>query len=57
MALFGINGKRGPNVGEFQGSDVRMDEWVGKHSHRSRGREDQIGSFRGLQGKGITFEI
>jgi hypothetical protein len=30
--------------------------WIGKHSHRSRGRRDGIRNFRG-QGKVITFEI
>ena len=32
--------------------------WVEEHLHRSRGREDGIGSFRGGGlGKWITFEM
>jgi hypothetical protein len=45
-----------PNVGDAR---TGRQEWVGKHSHRSRRREDGIGSFSGGKwgpGKGITFE-
>jgi hypothetical protein len=37
---------------------VGASEWVGKHIHRSRGREDGMGaSGGGKPEKGITFEM
>jgi hypothetical protein len=47
-----------PSVRECQGREVGVDRWVGKHTHRSRGREDGIGKFpEGKPEKGITFEM
>jgi hypothetical protein len=31
---------------------IRVSEWVGEHSHRSRGRRDGIGDPREKTGKG-----
>ena len=36
---------RYPSVGQCQGGEVGVGEWVGEHPHRSRGREDGIGGF------------
>jgi hypothetical protein len=36
-----------PCVGECQGGVVGVGGWVGKHSHRSRGREDGMGRLQG----------
>jgi hypothetical protein len=38
---------RCPNVGECQGRKARVNEWVGEHPHRNRGRKARIGGFRG----------
>ena len=48
---------RCPSVGECEGGEAGVGVWVGKHPHRSRGREDGIGVPRGKLGKGITFEM
>jgi hypothetical protein len=41
------------NVGECQGREVGVGEWVGEHPYRSREREDWIGGFwRGNWEKG-----
>jgi hypothetical protein len=48
------------SVGEFKGREAGVGGWVEAHPHRSRRREDRIGSFLGWggeSGKGITFEI
>jgi hypothetical protein len=39
--------------------ELGVSGWVGEHPHRSRGREDGIGSLleRGKLGKGITLEM
>ena len=34
-----------PSVGECEGGEAGVGEWVGEHPHRSRGRWDGIGSF------------
>jgi hypothetical protein len=54
---FGPVKARCPSVGEFKGGEAGVSGWVGgrvgEHLHRSRGREDEIGSFRGGRtGKG-----
>jgi hypothetical protein len=64
MALLGINGRRGPwsyecpSIGECQGGEVGIGEWVGEHPHRSSGRGGRIEGFcGGKPGKGITLEM
>jgi hypothetical protein len=47
-----------PSIGECQAVEVGVCEWVGKHSHRSKGSGEGIGDFsEGKLGKGITFEM
>ena len=41
-AALGLEGFQCPSVGEFQSRKV---EWVRKHPHRGRWREDRIGGF------------
>jgi hypothetical protein len=36
-----------PSVGECQGGEVGVGEWLEEHPHRRRGREDGTGSFWG----------
>jgi hypothetical protein len=44
------------SVGKFKGREAGVYRWVGEHPHKSRGREDVIGSFQGVElGKGIIF--
>jgi hypothetical protein len=46
-----------PNVGECQGGEVGVGRWVGEYLHRSRKREDGIGSFRwGNQKRGYHLK-
>jgi hypothetical protein len=49
-----------PSVGEFEGGEAGVGEWVGgwvvEHPHRSRGGEMEE-EGRGGPGKGITFEM
>jgi hypothetical protein len=48
-----------PQCRGTEGGEVGVGWWVEGHPHRSRGREDGIGSFRwwGEPGKGIIFEM
>ena len=48
-----------PSIGESRaGRWEWMGGWVEEHPHRSRGREDGMGSSgRGEPGKGITFKM
>jgi hypothetical protein len=41
-----------PSVGECQGREAGVGEWVREHPHRSREREDGMGISRGETGKG-----
>jgi hypothetical protein len=34
-----------PRIGEFEGREVGVGEWVGAHPHRSRRRVNGIGGF------------
>ena len=45
-----------PQCRVIEGGEVRVGGWVDEHPHRSSGREDGIGGFRGA-GKGLTFEM
>jgi hypothetical protein len=38
-----------PSVGEFEGREMEVGEWVGEHPHRSRKRGDGIGNLRGQE--------
>jgi hypothetical protein len=49
-----------PQGRAIEGREVRVGRWVEEYPHRSRGREDRIGGFRGEGaelGKGITIEM
>jgi hypothetical protein len=47
-----------PQYRGTEGWEVGVDGWVEEHPHRSRGKEDGVGSFQGGGlGKGITFEM
>ena len=41
---------RCPSVGECQGGEVGVGEWVGEHPHRRRGRRIGEGGFGGETG-------
>ena len=47
-----------PSLGDCEGREVVVCEWVVAHPHRSRRRGDGMGiSGRGKSGKEITFEM
>ena len=48
-----------PQCSVIEDRKMKVGGWVEEHLHRSRGREDAIGSFQegGRLGKGITFEM
>jgi hypothetical protein len=50
-----------PSVGECQGQEARVGEWVMEHPHRNRERVGWDRGFWGWEveepGKGITFEM
>jgi hypothetical protein len=42
----GPEGVRCPSVGECLRGKTGVGGWVGEHSHRGRGKEDELGGFR-----------
>jgi len=46
-----------PSIGEDQGGEIIVGEWVGEHPWRSRGRRDGIRCFQGKLGKRIALKF